>query len=947
MLKSRRWTLLFVVAAVLMLPSLAAAQSAIAGAVTDMTGAVLPGVTVEAASPALIEGVRSGITDEQGKYSIANLRPGDYTVTFTLPGFGTVKREGLELPSNFTATVNAQLGVGSLEETINVSGASPTVDVHDGARSQVLNRDLLDNIPTSRTTFGTGAIIPGVKLNTPDVGGSRAMQNVTMSVHGLGGGNNAIQVDGMLVNSQQSDGSVQGYHNAAMAQEMAYQTSTLNAELSGGGVRLNMIPRQGGNTFEGLAFIGGTPGSWVSQSVPDDLAAQGLKSVSSIAKIYDVNIAEGGPILRNKLWFFASFRRNAVDETIANAFYRDGSPAIQDQWITNPSLRLTWQATQRDKLTAYYDRALKQKGHELSLSQNPSGVDIETASTQRPWRNGLYYIGQVKWTSVQTSRVMLEAGLSNTYEYHGIICQDGISKPRGTAEWFASAPRVDLVLGTERVACTNGDRLENPNRHFATGQMSYVTGSHSFKTGLQWSWGPDEQSRTANADLIQQYRNGVPDSVVVANTPVADREYVNADIGTFVQDGWTIKRLTLNVGVRFEHFNSEIRAANLPAGRFVPARNFPEVTDVPNWNDVAPRFSAAWDVFGNGKTAVKGGINKYMTQFTGGFARRYTAVNYTASDTRNWSDLNHDDIAQDNEIGPSNNAKFGLAADRQPADDLRRSYNVEYSTSVQHELIAQTAVTFSFYRRNFRRVEAQDNLLISLNDYAAFQVPNPLGNGETITIYNLNKSKQGLADTVDRNSDINTTQYTGFEVAFQTRVKNFNAFGGWSAERTLTNTCDQTFNPNLLRFCDQFGNMYQELGTSPEIPLQHEFKFAGSYTLPARIRVSATLLSYAGTPLNVNWTVPAEVFPGGRTQSVSVLLIPPQTKFADRWNQLDLGFRKPLKFGRVEAPLQLDIFNVTDARTVLTVNQAFGPALGAPQSTLVGRMFRLSTNLKF
>jgi hypothetical protein len=452
----------------------------------------------------------------------------------------------------------------------------------------------------------------------------------------------------------------------------------------------------------------------------------------------------------------------------------------------------------------------------------------------------------------------------------------------------------------------------------------------------------------------------------VWDTPVVDNEYVKADVGTYVQDSWTIKRMTLNVGVRFEHFNSEILATDLPAGRFVPARSFPQLNNLPNWNDVAPRFGIAYDLFGNGKTAVKASANKYMTQWTSGFARRYAPTNYAATDVRNWTDVNLDNIAQGDlascavnpypsagcEIGAANVANFGGAANRAPAPGLNRTYNIEYSGSVQHELMPGFSVSASYYHRHIT-AEGQDNTLIDLSNYTPFQIANPLGNGEMITVYNLNKASQGQVALVDRNSSINHTDFSGFELGFTGRLRGgANLFGGWSLERTIVVTCDglSSVNPNQLRFCDQSNGTNQDLGHGVNVPFRSEYKLAGSVPVVAKLSVSVSLLSYAGLPLNTTYSVPVSAFAvvGGRTQSVTVPLTAPYSQFYPRWNQLDVGARRPFTFGRLEATAQVDVFNLLNSQTVLTQNTSFGGStFGLPSSTMVGRMLRLSTSLKF
>src|SRR5438477_5500346 len=279
----------------LLLPTAAHAQSAIAGVVKDTTGAVLPGVTVEVASPVLIEQVRSAVTDAQGQYKILELRPGTYSVTFSLPGFATVKRAGIELPANFTAPVNGELRVGSLEETVTVSGASPVVDVQQAVTQQVLPQALLDAVPTGgRNIQSVGATLVGVTQSQPDVGGAQGMQQTYLAAHGSDPKDNYIMVDGIRLNGIEGDGAIQQYFNEGMFSEMSYQTAGASAEASGGGVRLNMIPKDGGNTLRGDVFFSLTGSSLQADPLPEELVKQGLKSGNSLNSIHDLNISAGG-----------------------------------------------------------------------------------------------------------------------------------------------------------------------------------------------------------------------------------------------------------------------------------------------------------------------------------------------------------------------------------------------------------------------------------------------------------------------------------------------------------------------------------------------------------------------------------------------------------------------------------------------------------------------------
>src|SRR5918995_5115065 len=276
MTRSRRSCLVVTLATLVAFPAVARAQSAMTGTVKDTSGAVLPGVTVEAASEALIEKSKVAVTDGEGRYLITDLRPGLYTVTFALTGFSTVRRPDIQLPSEFTMTLNADLRVGALEESITVTGDAPVVDVTTAVHTSVLNREAIDAIPTGRTIQGLGQLVVGINLSLPDTGGARSMQQTYMSTHGMSAANNTVLVDGMMFNGLQGDGAIQSYFNDAMNQEVSYQTAGIGAETQAGGVRLNMIPREGGNRFSGDFKAAYRPGDWQGNNLTSRHLARNL-----------------------------------------------------------------------------------------------------------------------------------------------------------------------------------------------------------------------------------------------------------------------------------------------------------------------------------------------------------------------------------------------------------------------------------------------------------------------------------------------------------------------------------------------------------------------------------------------------------------------------------------------------------------------------------------------
>lgn len=946
--------LLFAAAAlVLLVPAAASAQSAIAGVVRDNSGAVLPGVTVEAASPVLIEQSRSVITDEQGRYNMIDLRPGAYKVTFTLPGFTTLVRDAVEVPGNVTVTIDAELRVGALEETITVSGATPVVDVQNVQRTQVLSRDVVDALPITRNSHSIAAVVPGVKLSRPDVGGSQMMEQVAQSTHGSLNKDITMQVDGMLVNSSMTDYSIQAYNDDALNQEVSVQTSALGADVMGGGVRINMIPKDGGNVVSGAVYLAGTPEAWQSLNLDDALRAKGIRAPNGIQHIQDFNGSVGGPLVKNKLWYFASARHISVNEKVTNAFYPDGSPAIVDQYVRDGLVRLTYQISPKNKIASYFERIWKFKGHELV-----TGTEVVKASGLRDPKNSLYYVGQAKFTSTLTSKLLLEVGYSTNHERLRIAYQPGIAQAPFTPAWYAGAARRDIVLNTLNAAAANEVNIL-PDMHLAATSMSYVTGSHNLKVGLQWAFGPTGRQYTANADLVQQYRSGVPDSVAVYNTPTDYFHNIDRNLGLYAQDSWTKGKLTLNAGVRIDSLLVTSQDVALPAGRFVPARSFTQddyrdaagnqMNGVPDFWDWSPRVSAAYDLFGNQRTAIKGSFSKYVMTWSDGWALQYNPLNFV-SEQRNWRDLNGDDIAQDNEIGPSQNARFGFAQTRFPSPDLAREYNLEYSAAIQHQLFNGFSLLGAYYVRQFKNIQRSINELVSLSDYVPFQTTNPL-DGTPLTVYNLNPAKQGQVRLVDSNSDVNGRRYDGWELSFNARLpRGANVFGGWTTDRLVRWACD-TNDANLLRFCDE-----RDFG----LPFRHDFKLSGNIPLPWDFQFSGIFMSYAGTNnltnpdgsspqyLRVNWVPAASVFPNGqRTQVVTVNLLEPGQEYGERWTQVDLQFKRNFRFNNKQLMGEFNIYNALNNNTVLTQNQNFGAALNQPLTILQGRIYRATVQFKF
>ncbi len=931
---------LFVAVGLLLLVSgPASAQSTITGVVGDATGAVLPGVTVEAASPALIEKVRSVVTDASGRYRIIELRPGSYTVTFALPGFLTVMRDGIVLEANFAAQVNAEMRVGSVEETITVTGQSPIVDVQSTVRREVMSREVLDALPTGRNYQTLAAALPAVSMGRFDVAGSTAMQQGTVTVYGSLGGDMGLEVDGMSVQSSLGSGSVPAvYHNDGAYQEYVFQVSGGTAESGTGGIRINMIPREGGNQFKG-SFVGlFSNTSLQGANLTDSLVARGLQTPAKLSQLHDVNFSLGGPIVRDRLWFFSSVRNWAYNAYVANVFNPDGTQAADDNLVEAYTFRATYQLNQKNKLTAMYDKLPKYRGHrEIELGGiEPKATVIQTTP--------LSFNAQVKLTSAVSSRLLVEAGFSEQYYNYRLSYQPEVvyatcftafvACPAGTH--YGDIAKVDILRGTRTNAALRDFQDVFPKYNLMSA-ASYVTGSHTLKVGVQYGWGWIKNHRHVNGGLIQRYRNGVPDSVQVTNSPVDASAKLDLDLGIYVQDSWTIGQLTLNPGLRFEALRGSVPAQQAGAGRFVGARSFDAIPNLPNWKDITPRFGAAYDLFGNGRTAIKGSVGKYTQQEALGYPSRYNPM-FEATDIRTWQDLNRDDIAQENEIGPSQNATFGIRRNRNPDPDIKRPYQILYNLGVQHQLASGLSASINYYRRDFNRMLWTDNLATTHGDYTLLSVPDPRGNGQTIPVYSISSSKLGLVNEVDSNSSENTRSFNGVDITMNARMAGgATLLGGVAIGRTLEVICGVD-DPNSLRFCDQ---------TALAVPFQTTFKLSGIYPLPYAVRLSGVFQSAPGQPYTITYQVNRAIAPGLTQSQVIIPLTYPGEQYDDRNNQLDFSLSRDFRVKAVRIRPQVDLFNLLNVSPVVSQVTAFGSSLGRPLRVLDARLVRLGVNVEF
>jgi hypothetical protein len=994
---------------VLLLPSIAFAQASITGVVKDASGAVLPGVTVEAASPVLIEKVRSTTTDGSGRFQMVDLRPGTYTVTFTLAGFNAVKREGVTLSGSAATVVDADLRVGALEETITVTGETPTVDVSTSTRQAVLSADTIDALPTARNYVTLARLIPAAVYNGTDVGGSNLqLVGGSIRIHGSRDQDQRVTLNGINTMTLQAGGNIGGQiPDVGSASEVTVDHTAVSAELPTGGVRINFIPRDGGNQFSDSTFFTFTNGSLASSNFTDELKAAGLGAPNEVKKNWDLNASVGGPFRRDKVWFWFSARYNGVENWAPVFENRNAYKPTEFLYVPdtskrgllkgrsyNSSLRVTWQASPRNKIAGTYKAD--------TWCDCPNGITAVVApEAARDFRFPRLRQEHAEWTSPVTNRLLFEAVGMHLYERWGFMHPQA---PRGSAPDFAAiAPAMISVTEQSnglvyRAPVLNNNNTRVPNWTYRAA-MAYVTGTHSFKVGFNRVHGFQETTNYNLNPLAFQFNNGIPNQLTMRANPVKFRNHLNNDLGVFAQDKWTLNRTTINLALRYDHFNASFPEQIVGPAELAPARNFVfPAQDNLNWNDMTYRTGLIYDVRGNGKTALKVTFNKYLRgQTLNNLGTDPNPVNtMVTAANRAWTDANNNfvpdcvllNFAANGECGQIANPLFGSATRSATFDDIlrtgygNREANWEFSAGAQHEILPRVSFDVGYFRRIWKNFRVTDDLALAATDFDTFSmtVPSdprlPGGGGYKLDgLFALKPAAFGRAplnnNTLDRTYGSQREHWNGFDVTLDARLPNgLTLQAGTSTGQTMEDDCEIVSKvPEMLNVSlANVGNASVLVPTGTptawrpqpfchrETPWLTQFKTFGVYTVPKiEVQVSGTFRSIPGDPiraafnasnayLTANSTLGRPL--AGGAANITIDLVEPYTIFLDRRNELDVRFGKVLRAGRARSIVSVDVFNLLNIDTVVNANQNFA-VWQRPTQILNARVVKFSVQFDY
>jgi Carboxypeptidase regulatory-like domain len=1003
-------------------PISAQEASGLAGVARDSSGAVLPGVTVEAASPVLIEKVKSAITDNEGRYTIVDLRPGTYTVTFSLTGFSTAKREGIELTAGFTATVNADMRVGSLEETITVSGSAPLVDATNVRRQTVATSELLSTLPVSTKHINTLVTLTPGFTGVTDVGGRYFAE--PGSYHGKRG--TKVYFDGMGIENSAGNSSYQV--NAAVVEEMVLQTSGISAEVNADGPVMNVVPKEGGNTFRTILSGTYSGTGMESSNLTDELRARGLQTANKTVKIFDEAASLGGPIKRDRLWFFGAGRTWGMARQFAGVYWNKtqnevltppGAPlevVRLTPWVDRPLDvhsgrwewydtylgRLTWQATPKHKFNVISDN---------QVACNCGGtVSSSLQEVQGGYRFEPNRFMQGTYSSPLTSRLLLEAGVGASISQWNAFWQPGVQA--------RTVAITDVGIGLSYGAtATYRGHPDYTNRYMQRASITYVTGSHTFKAGFQLEHLVTDNYFIADGNVQYTFRNGQPISLLQRTTPYLELDRTD-DRGVYAQDQWKLNRFTFNYGLRFDYVNGYVPAQNLPGtpdpkffdrfpgmpltNAWVGSRQFAAVNGIPNWKDLNPRVGVAYDLFGDGRTAIKTSLGRYVAKTNVDVAVLLNPITTSVNTAnRSWQDINGNYVpdcdlgnpAANGECGALDNQNFGKnnPSALQWSDAVRqgwgvRDFNWEFGSEVQHELTRGLSLnggyyfnTGGYYRNTDSAQRVSQNLAVSPADFDNFCVTAPSdprlpgGGGYQICgLSNVKPDKFGQSQVLVQpaskfGQDARRNHFFG--VGLNARLaKGIRIGGGFDAGHSTKDQCFVVDSTGLTSYSistttggfwgPQTATTINGARTCRVVtPIAGlaMLKVNGSVPLPLNFVASAIYQDQAGPAIDAVYAATnAEVAPSlgrslaGGARTVNIPLIVANTMFEGRIRRLDVRLTKHFQLTRqMRLQANVDLYNALNSSAIQNINTTYGPSWLTPTQILDPRIMQISGQLSF
>ncbi|MDH4063563.1 MAG: TonB-dependent receptor [Acidobacteriota bacterium] len=896
---------------------------------TDEQGAVMPGVTVTLSSPALISGTAVGVTDASGVYRFPALVPGTYSVRLELVGFQTVVRENLSVLVGQTIPVEITLNVATVAEVITVSGASPTVDTTSANVNVNLGEQLLQNTPGGRDIWGLVEYkVPSLTITRPDVGGTSGGLQGVYSARGTTSAQNTQFLNGVNVGDPAAIGAAGFYYDYDAFEDIQVSTGAHDITVPTGGVFLNMVTKSGGDSWRGRAFVAWLGNATQRQNIDGDLLKYGFREdTNSVDFVSDATFNVGGPIVRNKLRFFGSFRDWRVHVNVPAAF----STNVLDQTnITSGLGNLTYQATQNHKFTAFYSWQKYDKPNRFLVAPTTLATQDSTVNEQ-----DIFHVFQTLWNGVLTNRFFVDARF-------------GFNKIKFPTYQNTDQQTLLDQATNIRTRNFNTDTERFRDRYQANATAQYyidqaLGGRHELKFGFDHAHAP-VLVNTNRVDQVEPAYNsstGLPVQVTLFGSPFQTRTAVDVT-ALFFQDSYVYKRMTLTGGLRWERLEGYLPEQNSPPSPLFPSlqRSFPEQRDIVNWKTVGPRASVAYDLLGDARTALKGSYGRYYYVIsTGGTPLDNVNPNANYSEQYVWNDINGDRFWQAGEQTGPPVITAGTTTTIDP--NYKRPYTDEFTAGLDRELMQGVGFNATYTYRAEKDIQALYN---PANPFASELTtrPDPGPDGvpgtDDDSTYQFYDRLSGANPRVVSTDPTRRQTYKGLELTVDKRMSNrWQMLAGYTFGRTSIRDVSMDPDPNALinangRLADQLGNNRQ-IGDRP-----HNFKLTGSYITPLwDILIGANVLSQSGAP--ITRFVNTRLSVGGTT---NVAVTEPGASRLPSRSVLDLRVSKSVRFSANRTlDLNMDLSNVFnnnvvwDARNLSgTLNFLQGGIPGSPVATL-------------
>jgi hypothetical protein len=918
----------------------ASTTGTIQGRVSDASGGVLPGVTVTASSPSLI-GTQVQVSNENGSYRFPSVPPGVYTLTFELPGFGTVQRTGVQISLGFTASVNAEMSVATLEETVTVTGDSPLVDTSATRVQQNFKLEQLNSIPNGRDMWALLAATPGVVMSRIDVGGNRAGTQTGYTAYGLSG---QVRVSVEGINTTEGTGGAGFYFDYGSFEEVFLGVAGQGAEAATPGVQSQFLGKSGGDRFAGEFY-----GDWYNNSFQaSNLSDQhintfGLRPGSNeVLRYYDTNANLGGPIWRGKAWWHASFRKqfNSVDQPLFNF---DGE---FETWNTNPSAKATYQINQNHKLIGYYQWNMKTQPTRLpfgTYTYESIGPTTRQESPSWVWKG--------EWNGTLSDKLFIEARFGDFGYYDARLAnsnEDYFWRDSGTLELVGAHTR------------SQNDRDRRQFTGAATYFIDTARGSHTIKFGgelyLESQWGGNEQRVGGHIEHV--YANGRASQVIfgiptaraiggLSNRNNGDLLVVNKldQQDFFVSDTWSLGRLSLNLGARWDRYRAWMPEQEQMAFAIgpvsIPSQVFPE-REFFTWNSFAPRIGMVYDITGDGQTVIKASYGLFWHNPGPGIGGGANPNQNTKSVTYNWNDLNGDRRFQPGEEGAL--TASSLAGTLQLDDNLKQPYSHDVAVYIERRLAQTVGARVGFVYKS------EDDLIATYQPFRpieAYSVPYSFvdvgvdgragtGDDRTLTLFGIPSAR--LSEFPNTSVVMNVPRFSRYRTVEASMVKRTS--GRWSAQVGGSYTWAHDF-PN--------GYPNNPNATADEKTTRWDMKLSGTYEGPWQVRFSPLVRHQAGANFARTISVgSAAATAAGAVFSGTINAEPSNARRNDNITVLDVRVDRSFPLGgTVRLRSMFDLFNITNSNSAELRTVATGANFLRPTAILSPRTARLAVRISF